>query len=705
MKSCLLIICILFVGVVHSQSYNLVPCPDFECVEYVIPINPTVPFCSNYNSTCCHNYLYILDSESGEEVPILKYEEFYCGPWEFDTKGEEPLDIPYRPTLCSSTIDDIYSSTSISNYDANYWSNDNSNLCTTPASNPPLECIQGRYLCPSEFSIPTNTFGTQGSIDLGVENNNYVGFRATGLLGRSDGIKVKLTEAIAPCVTYVFECDVVRKTNNETKMEFRLTSDGDWADDNGGIESISIDNNHEDNAEWQHIYREFSVEEASDWLHIRLKRSFQGVKTALFDNIKLYRKCDKERDEFSCVSFDPSIGNVTVNELHTTEIPFTVFNLGNLDFVSLIINTSGGQNILTTTIFNPPSNISWNGKNQNGDELADGTYAYSLTFAHGCSPACIQTGTFAKAGTYIGILNPEVNTANGLLTITGLQNSTYFNIRIFQNNVLVRNLSINNPLDVISWDGKDDSGNDLNAGTYQYMITVVSPCDRKEFIGEFVKNSTTIDSPNFNYTAQPRNLTIGNCGYNFNPRSIYYKPPVPCCVHEPDILIQNTLLDGDLLIAVTGTITIGNGVQITPGSNITFQAGEGIEGLANLEFEAQDGASYTISQEPCVMRLANTDEREYSKHKNVIKSEVSSSLIISPNPTRGFFRVSSAQAIIGEKIEVYSIDGRRIPFSISSVNDNYTEVQMSTDNCGVYIILVHTDKGIFSEKVVLTNFK
>jgi flagellar hook assembly protein FlgD len=700
---------ILINNIIKSQTYNLVPCPDFECVEYSEDYNTNCP-----PDPCCDPSLTIKDVPPIPNVynlhSVTKYIQFYCGPWEANSTGQQNnLDgTPHAPLLLSSTINQVFpANTEIHIVDGRFWDDDQT-FCQA-------YCDAVWKQCPAEFGVPTNTYGIQTSVNTGKPNNNYIALRSS-FYGRQ-GIKVKLLEKLKPCIKYIFECDAVRKTGSETQLKVKFSSDGSWIGENegeneegGDFSNIDITNNNEDNASWQHVYIEFEVPEEAEYLHVRIKSPnfLIGTRVVLIDNIKVYRKCDKLRSESSCRMNDNPIGDININESHNAFMPFTVFNLESVDKIELLIQTLVSQDVYKASVRNPPYSVSWNGKNMQGDELPPATYFYRIEYWNGCHPFCWQEGTFVKSGTYSSELNPYITT-QGLLTVNNLNNATYLGLRIIQNSLEKRFIKVNNPRNTVAWDGKDESGNFVPDGIYQYAITIANSCDKLIFNGEFAKNSNISVSNYFNYNPLYKNITVGGCGYLLSPASDYYRPPIPCCMHEEDIIIENTTLEGNLTIIARGKIIIGNNVEIAPGSYIIFKAGHGVEGDENLSYDPNVGASYDIEVGigVCPQRLAEQDYigdyYENDSKPPSLTDEHGNHLSITPNPSNGVFAVISPNATEYSDVQLFSMDGRLVHTHIQVVGDNKILIDASGCQSGIYLLSIKNNQKASNQRIIINR--
>lgn len=88
--------------------------------------------------------------------------------------------------------------------------------------------------------------------------------------------------------------------------------------------------------------------------------------------------------------------NPTISEAHNDAFPFTVFNLGNVSYFDLSIFYGNGQVDHIGPLNDPPSQVCWDGKDNNGLEFPNGAYTYSLDLSNSCEPNTNYIGGFSK---------------------------------------------------------------------------------------------------------------------------------------------------------------------------------------------------------------------------------------------------------------------------------------------------------------------
>jgi len=83
-----------------------------------------------------------------------------------------------------------------------------------------------------------------------------------------------------------------------------------------------------------------------------------------------------------------------------------------------------------------------------------------------------------------------------------------------------------------------------------------------------------------------------------------------------------------------------------------------------------------------------------------VKLEPYNSISIFPNPTTGLIRIENTEYSI-QNVSVYDIYGREVGSVIlRGVEGKQTEVDLSTQAQGIYIIRVSTDKQTIRQKVI-----
>lgn len=260
----------------------------------------------------------------------------------------------------------------------------------------------------------------------------------------------------------------------------------------------------------------------------------------------------------------------------------------------------------------------------------------------------------------------------------------------------------------MAWNGKNEDGIGQSNGTYDYEIAVANSCDKKFFNGNFTLHTPPSQSEFYNYNSYHKELTLGECGEVLEGLSHYYRPPLPCCRHTDNILIEDAILDGNLLIAVRGTITIGNNVRILPGSTIEFHAGNSVNGASNLEYDPNLGASYNIKVGPeiCPLRLSDFDEvthiPEPNKTSPIEEERGLNDLLIAPNPSLGYFTIESLK-IDPRTINLLSLEGKQMGCRIHNIMHGKVDIDVNHVPSGFYFVTFKNENGEFRSGKIIIN--
>jgi len=248
----------------------------------------------------------------------------------------------------------------------------------------------------------------------------------------------------------------------------------------------------------------------------------------------------------------------------------------------------------------------------------------------------------------------ESHTRDVPFLIKGLANVSRIKLEIFLATAAEdRTIVIDNPPNIIAWDGKTAGGVEAAAALYGYKITVENECGTEVITGALRKlNASATSASSF-----------------FNHNSVS-KPPRPCCELEPDIHIQNEVLIQDktlgdlqnpdvLKYKAINSITTGPNVTIASGSDVVFQAGEII---ILTDFVTEDSSNFIAEIAPCSHSIfaesshsiisfdlpplsipespTQFTESEEEESSLSIKSSEKPNLSISPTPTSDYTTIS-----------------------------------------------------------------
>lgn len=385
------------------------------------------------------------------------------------------------------------------------------------------------------YGVPDNWMGHQIPLGGVQTNSGYVGMFCN--FTRKDGIKVKLSEPLKKGYTYHLTYNAVKKSTDDVRIEYKFgKDDDDW------INATCFNcNSHEDiisqdggtnNDQWQTVDFAFTPDECGyNWLFIRTKNmaSNQGAGRVLIDNISIINSCTSP-----CSQTYGDMSNVICNNIHTQNNPLTFSGLNNVgDIILEVFPITSNAPVRSIVVNKPAPLLSWDGRDNNGNLVANGTYRYELTLGNDCSCHSINKA-FIKDDDP-SVFNVTWQNQGGVLVFHSLNNVTNFDLTVKdgQNNI-VRTLSIINPRDTIAWDGKNNSGSFVAFATYTWELTVSNICEKKLYTGSH-SQAINIDPndpyfalilPYLNYT--PISKPFVTCPYLYNYNS-FNRPPKACC--------------------------------------------------------------------------------------------------------------------------------------------------------------------------------
>lgn len=199
--------------------------------------------------------------------------------------------------------------------------------------------------------------------------------------------------------------------------------------------------------------------------------------------------------------FNPNTANTRVYLTldKTADVTVTIMD-GSNTIRTLVSNTS----LPAGTYF-----YEWNGRDANGNLVPDKVYTAKVTATNSAGTdtlsANVQVSTSGTGGTcntvtsnYVYPSNVNINNTDAQINYV-LANSAVVTVRIKDvNGNLIRTLvsqSESSGSKVVSWNGRNSSGNLVNSGTYTYEITaVVSNCSDETETGSFYLTSGTTDN-------------------------------------------------------------------------------------------------------------------------------------------------------------------------------------------------------------------
>ncbi len=227
-------------------------------------------------------------------------------------------------------------------------------------------------------------------------------------------------------------------------------------------------------------------------------------------------------------SFDPNNQN--------TNIDFTVDKTAT---VSMTVQNSSTtvRNLASGSSFNAGSYFQqWNGRDNNGNIVANGTYTINVTASNSAGQNSMSTTVTVNAvgtGTNCSVVtsnyaNPiSFNPNNQDTQINfSMNRAASVTVEIKNNSTVIQTLASNQSLisgaQVYNWNGRNNSGNFVNQGTYTYQITAsVSGCADNVSTGNVTVTDTNGGSGNYSndWPSTDENLVTGLQIHNeiFNP--------------------------------------------------------------------------------------------------------------------------------------------------------------------------------------------
>lgn len=205
-----------------------------------------------------------------------------------------------------------------------------------------------------------------------------------------------------------------------------------------------------------------------------------------------------------------------------------------------------------------------------------------ISLEEGCVNGCSGTDDFKN------ITINEYHSANNPFRVNGLNNISNVSLKISQGAQELWSRSINNPPDIIAWNGRDDSGNEVAAAWYNYELIATNDCGSKTYTGLLTKSNCSPDdtqpSPYFQYNSVS-------------------KPFDPCCESdiylENQMLVQDKTLAGPLLYKGINSVITGPNVYVPSvnNNNVVFEAGNNI--YLNPGLYIEQGAQFVARIVPC----------------------------------------------------------------------------------------------------------
>ncbi len=254
----------------------------------------------------------------------------------------------------------------------------------------------------------------------------------------------------------------------------------------------------------------------------------------------------------------------------------------------------------------------------------------------------------------------EVHTQSDPFSISNLKGIDRFHLVISDPSTqsIVREILVeDHPANTICWDGKDNNGNEVSAGYYEYIFTLSNECDQLGLASNLEKKN-------------------GSSNFTDDLDCMIYKPvsrtPKRCCYEH--LQISNTTIRHDptttgneIRYVVKNSITAGPNVTIAAGTRAVLQAGNQIDlnqvfdtkqnPQAQLEtilktcnsfiinsFSTKSTTNKIDSSTPPKITKSKTDS--FSDTTNYHRKETETKLKVLPNPAKKvlFFKYKLSQS-------------------------------------------------------------
>jgi flagellar hook assembly protein FlgD len=376
--------------------------------------------------------------------------------------------------------------------------------------------------------------------------------------------------------------------------------------------------------------------------------------------------------------------------------------------VNLTSYPTGQWYPITIEFTAPASNYDWFIVETQSNSLCNSPYLLLDDFmlTQTCEfPSCDRTG---------GEVFPNHNglvSINVPLTITNLNNAQSVTVEVVtipgQSPIWSYSTSCTNGIqEPIYWDGRNTSGYFAANAAYFLKVTSTNDC------GTETKTSTIVKNGNYN-TPITNNIVCNTSGI---------ETPIPCCIYQPDLVIDNVTLPGlglldyrvlnKINVAPSGNVTVtGNAhVEMRAGYEITlnpgFEALSGCNFLAEIVPCTNSGKLRSSNVEPVTNIVSNNDLNEQNKVTQEINlssidsNEVSSfDAEIYPNPTvNGIFNVNLLSSSSQSYIEITNLVGVTVYHSLLKQNSNIIDI--SNQPNGIYIVRLTSKEQNISKKII-----
>ncbi|QHI35902.1 hypothetical protein IMCC3317_12500 [Kordia antarctica] len=358
-----------------------------------------------------------------------------------------------------------------------------------------------------------------------------------------------------------------------------------------------------------------------------------------------------------------------------------------------IVNYPTGEWYPITIEFVAPSDsYDWIVIETESASLCDGSYILLDDFK--LAKSCIFPDCSRTSGEVFPHHNGFVSTTVPL-KITNLNNVASVTTEIFTMlGQPIWNYSVSCPngiVDPIFWDGRNNTGSLVANASYLLKVTYTNDCG--------TETKTSVVEKAGNHPALVNNINCNTSGII---------TPKPCCVYEPDLVIDNTLLPGIGLLdyQVISTINVAPVYTVTVTNNADVEMRAGTEIMLNPGFTVQPGGNYfaeivpckrtrTATSKPIVLtpvQVAQNDRRDSKLDENAIA--------FYPNPTKNatVLFIKDFEEDTNYQIAIYNMQG--VQQLTLNTQVQKTVLNLSRLTTGMYFVKVSNGITSYSAKLI-----
>ncbi len=378
--------------------------------------------------------------------------------------------------------------------------------------------------------------------------------------------------------------------------------------------------------------------------------------------------------------------------------------------VDLSSYPTGQWHAVTVEFTAPADNYDWIVIETQGNvSPCDGTYLLLDDFmlAKSCEfPSCDRTAglVFPQDNGFVNLTTP--------LTITNLNNVTSATVEVFpllgQTPIWSYSVTCTDGIqDPIYWDGRATSGSYVANAFYVLKVTYTNDCGTEVF-------SHTI-SKSGDYPATTNNIVCNTSNI---------ATPVPCCVYQPDLTLNNIVYPGPGLfdykvinqidVAPTGPVTVSNVAEVE------MRAGYEIELYPGFTVDA--GGYYLAEIVPCTnggrLRPSDVPSKDFSgtKQEAIVKAKTTEeasnnkyseepvlnkfTIKVYPNPSKnGKYMVEMLNSSSSKGyVEVMDLIGGIVYKGF--IESNKSIVDISNQPNGIYFIHIRNGDEVNIQKII-----